>query len=256
MVAIIARLSGRLSEILRAELAAGEKAVTAGIRAVTDGAKADLRGQIAAAFGDRGRSLATTWRSKVYPETGESMSAAGIVWSAAPAIIDAFDRGATIRAARAKFLAIPTGFNRETGRRGAKPRVSPADMVASRQAFLVPFRQGGGARGFLWCLKVSEASSAQRTRSRRRADRMVIAANRWDVATGKGGGRRADGTRRLTGRQIQERLLSQGFVPMFVLLRQVRFAQRIDVRAVARRWAARMPQEIVSRWRAPEGRAA
>ncbi len=61
-----------------------------------------------------------------------------------------------------KFLAIPTGFNRQGGRRGAKPRISPQQMVASGQGFLRPFASGGG---FVWCLPVRQGERTGRRRA-------------------------------------------------------------------------------------------
>jgi hypothetical protein len=94
------------------------------------------------------------------------------VFTKVPAIIDAFERGVTIRPKGGrKFLAIPTGFNRQGGRRGAKPRVTPAQMVASGQGFLRPFKSG---RGFVWCLPVRQG---QRT-GRGRGDPYSVARHR------------------------------------------------------------------------------
>lgn len=47
-------------------------------------------------------------KGKTFPEVGESAEAAAYVWSRAPKIVDAFDRGVVIRSARGLFLAIPT----------------------------------------------------------------------------------------------------------------------------------------------------
>ena len=75
-----------------------ERAVTAAMDDVTAGLKGELREQITGA--GLGTRLANTWRGKRYPESGQSADAVAFVWSKAPAIIDAFERGVTIRSKR------------------------------------------------------------------------------------------------------------------------------------------------------------
>jgi hypothetical protein len=190
-----------------------------------------VRAQTVAAFGARGRGLSGAWRRKVYPENGRvSLNAKGVVWTQAPTIIDAFERGVTIRARNARFLAIPTGFNAPLGRRGRGYRVSPAQMVASRQAFLRPFRSGGG---FVWCLPVRQGERVGRRRAPLIAGGLVAVATR----------------RRKGARGWQAALLRQGFVPMFLLVPQVQLAKRLDVVRAARVAQARVPTRIVAEWR-------
>ncbi len=83
-----------------------ERAVTSGMRDAADGLKQDLREDVVAA--GLGEWLSRTWRGKTFPEVGESAEAAAYVWSRAPKIVDAFDRGVVIRSSRGLFLAIPT----------------------------------------------------------------------------------------------------------------------------------------------------
>lgn len=83
-----------------------ERAVTSGMRDAANGLKQDLREDVVAA--GLGERLSRTWRGKTFPEMGESAEAAAYVWSRAPKIVDAFDRGVVIRSARGLFLAIPT----------------------------------------------------------------------------------------------------------------------------------------------------
>jgi hypothetical protein len=218
-----------LSKILQEEVRAGERAVTRAVRAETERLKTELRQQVTTAFGERSRGIANAWRSRVFPQTGESLGAAGIVWTKVPNIIDAFERGAVIRARSGRFLAIPTGFNRQGGRRGAKPRVTPQQMVASRKAFLRPFRSG---RGFVWCLPVRQGERV----GRRRAP--LIAGGLVTVATG----------RRKAAAAWQQSLLAQGFVPMFLLLPEVRLGKRLDAQRAGNQALARLPAEIVRQW--------
>lgn len=230
---LVASLGVGLAKLLEQELRAGERAVTRAIRAETERLKQEVRQQTVTAFGARSRGLSGAWRARVFPQTGESLGAAGIVWTRAPAIIDAFERGAVIRARGGRFLAIPTGFNAAQGRRGRGERgmrVTPAQMVASGQAFMVPFR---GGRGFVWCLPVRQGERVGRKRA------PLIAGGITAVAT----------ARRKGAAAWQADLLRQGFVPMFVLVSQVRLPKRLDVRAAGNRALARLPQAVVREWR-------
>jgi hypothetical protein len=228
---LAAALGTSLAKLLEQEVRAGERAVTRGVRGETERLKRELREQVVSAFGARGRGIANAWRSRVFPETGESLNAAGLVWSKVPTIIHAFEHGALIRARGGRFLAIPTGFNAPQGRRGRGMRVTPQQMVASRQAFLLPFRS---RRGFVWCLPVRRGERV----GRRRAP--LIAGGLAAVAT----------ARRRGAAAWQAELLRQGFVPMFLLVPQVQLAKRLDVRGATERALARLPAAIVREWEA------
>lgn len=243
---LAAALGTSLAKLLEQEVRAGERAVTRGVRSETDRLKRELREQVVSAFGARGRGIANAWRSRVFPETGESLNAAGLVWSKVPTIIHTFQHGALIRARGGRFLAIPTGFNAVGGRRGRASgagspsrqrdgspglRVTPQQMVASRQAFLRPFKSG---RGFVWCLPVRRGERI----GRRRAP--LIAGGLAAVAT----------ARRRGAAAWQAELLRQGFVPMFLLVPQVQLPKRLDVRGAAERALARLPAAIVREWEA------
>jgi hypothetical protein len=226
-------LAGDLRRILQAEAEAGKRAAMAAIRAETEAAKQELRAQVRSAFGAKSLGIANAWRSRVFPSSGQSLRPAGLVFTKVPTIVDAFDRGATIRPkGGGKFLAIPTGFNAARGRRGRGEkglRVTPAQMVASKQAFLRPFKNG---RGFVWCLPVQQAPAEA---GRRPA---LIAGGLAAVAT----------ARRKGARGWQAALLKQGFVPMFLLLPQVTLSKRLDVAAVQRAASRRLPGRFVEAW--------
>ena len=88
-------VTGDIVTAMRAEILAGEKAVTVAMRAAGSGLKSDWRTQITRAR--LGQRLANTIRSKTYPAAGESLEAAAVVWSNAPQIIGAHDTGPLIR---------------------------------------------------------------------------------------------------------------------------------------------------------------
>nr|WP_217360512.1 MULTISPECIES: DUF6441 family protein [unclassified Aliiroseovarius] len=91
---------------MRAEILAGEKAVTTAMRVAGSGLKSNWRAQITRAR--LGQRLANTIRSKTYPAAGESLEAAALIWSNAPQIIGAHDTGPLIRSKDGFWLAIPT----------------------------------------------------------------------------------------------------------------------------------------------------
>lgn len=99
-------VTGDILTAMRAEILAGEKAVTVAMRAAGSGLKSDWRTQITRAR--LGQRLANTIRSKTYPAAGESLEAAALVWSNAPQIIGAHDTGPLIRSKNGFWLAIPT----------------------------------------------------------------------------------------------------------------------------------------------------
>ena len=70
------------------------------------GAQGGLASQVTGA--GLGQRLANTIRANRYPRSGESINAASLVFSRAPKIVDAFDRGALIRSKHGFYLAIPT----------------------------------------------------------------------------------------------------------------------------------------------------
>lgn len=99
-------VTGDIVKAMRAEILAGEKAVTTAMRVAGDGLKSDWRAQITRAR--LGQRLANTIRSKIFPAAGESLEAAALIWSNAPQIIGAHDTGPLIRSKDGFWLAIPT----------------------------------------------------------------------------------------------------------------------------------------------------
>jgi hypothetical protein len=92
--------------MMAAEIAAGERAVTAAMREAGTGLKTAWRGQITGA--GLGARLARTIRSEQFPKGRTSLNAAALVWSKAPVIVGAHDTGPLIRSKNGFWLAIPT----------------------------------------------------------------------------------------------------------------------------------------------------
>lgn len=199
------------------------RSVTTGMREITTGLKQDLREDVREA--GLGPRLANTWRGDTYPKAGASIEAAAYVYSNAPKLIDAFDRGVTIRAKGGKYLAIPApdAGVRQVSKRRAKGStdntLSPAAWERETGAKLrfVPTKTGGVlvADGFY----------------RRQAARFQ--------------GRKSF-------RPIRESGPDRGrsFVVIFVLVRQAKLRKRLDIDATAKRWADRVPSTIAANWQA------
>jgi len=92
--------------LMAAEVAAGERAVTATMRQAGTGLKSAWRTQITGA--GRGTRLANPILSQNFPRSGESLDATALVWSKAPVIVGAHDSGRLIRSKNGFWLAIPT----------------------------------------------------------------------------------------------------------------------------------------------------
>ena len=94
-----------LVALMRAEVAAGQKAVSTTMNEAGASLKAAWRAQITGA--GLGQRLANTIRQQVYPKGRNSLDAAALVWSNAPVIIGAHDTGPLIRSGNGFWLAIP-----------------------------------------------------------------------------------------------------------------------------------------------------
>lgn len=202
---------------------------TRSMQDAVDGLTAELRGQaIEAGMGQR---LANTWRGDVYPKIygRVSMNPAGVVRSAAPLIIDAFARGATIRPVNgAKYLWIPTR---------AVPRRRRAGSYKSNMSA----RSGGGG-----AMSPEECELHFNTEFTVRPGARGSLLAFMDLTTGlsrRGGGLRRD-TR---GRQAQGRKAKP--VLMFVLRKTVKLKRLFDIEGAASRWAAKVPTLFEARWR-------
>ena len=116
-----------IATMMQAEIAAGERAVSAAIRQSALSLKTDWRGQITGA--GLGARLARTIRSEEYPKGRPSLNAAALVWSNAPVIVGAHDVGPLIRSKSGLWLAIPTAAAGKSTRGG---RITPAEWERRR----------------------------------------------------------------------------------------------------------------------------
>lgn len=118
---LLADIQGDIRAMMKEELQAAERAVTAGVSEAASGLQTAWRGQITGAA--LGQGLANSIRKKLYPTSGASIRAAAVIYSNASKVVDAFDRGALIRAKNGFWLAIPTAA---AGRKGVgNKRITP-----------------------------------------------------------------------------------------------------------------------------------
>ena len=136
---LLAIIEGDIRAMMKAEMEAAERAVTAGISEAATGLQTAWRGQITSA--SLGKSLANSIRKKLYPTTGASIRAAAVVYSNASKVVDAFDRGVIIRSKNGFWLAIPTAA---AGKKGVgNQRITPGgweQRTGQRLRFV--FRRG------------------------------------------------------------------------------------------------------------------
>lgn len=190
-------IQGRLRETIAANEAAAARGYTSGIRIATEELKLALRQDVVQA--GLGPRLSNTWRSRVYPQAGNSLGAAGFVWTKAPHIMQAHE-GATIRSADGFYLAIPTDAvpKRVLGQRVTPGAIERAWGIKLR---LIP---GGGRSGRSGRPSLLVADVRQR-RDRR-------------------GGFAAPNA-------IAKRPQKLVTVPLFILLPQVRLRRRLSIDA-------------------------
>jgi hypothetical protein len=208
---LLAALSGELDKIMADELKGAERAVTTGVRQATEGLKTDLRTQITAA--GMGQRLANTWRGEVYPKGQLSISAAGLVFSRAPNIVSAHDRGVTIRSKDGFWLAIPLPAAGR-GRRGKQ--LTPGEWERMRgQRLRFVYRRGKPS------LLVAEQQHARQGK--------------------RGGFGRASDSALRSGRGLAS-------VPMFLLVPQVTLNKKLDVAQAGQHWVNRLPSLVTQVW--------
>lgn len=208
---ITTRVQSDVDAYLADEMRRGERATKRAISAATTDLKVAWRNQVTSA--GLGRRLASSIRSEAYPKGADSLNAAGLVWTKAPKLIDAFNRGVVIRSKNGFWLAIPT---KAAGRADGGKKITPGlwERRTGRRLRFV-YRRGRNA------LLVADDARI----------------NSRGIAGAKRGRRRRDGI--LTGAQT---------VIIFVLVRQAKLRKRLDLDRDADRIAASIPARIIAEW--------
>lgn len=206
-------IANSVAQAMEEEYRAGQKAVTESMNVAGTGLKDDWRRQVASA--GLGQRLGRTIRSRTFPQGTASMNAAAWVWSNAPKILDAFERGALIRAQNVTYLAIPTP---EAGTKGTnRQRITPTGWE-NRTGIKLRLVLRPGKPGLLVAdgVRINKRGRAVLSRAKTRRDGI-----RTGVAT----------------------------VPIFIMIRQVQLRKRLDLASAADRWASRVPAMITENWR-------
>jgi len=190
-----------------AEVKAGERAVKTAMQSAGAELKQAWRMQITTA--GLGRRLPRTIRNKTFPERSDSIDAAALVWSKAPEIINAHDRGILIRSKNGFYLAIPTPAAGK-GRGGS--RLTPGEWEQRR----------GMKLRFIYRRKGPSLLVAEKARINTRGTAVA--------------------SRSKTGR-------GQVSAPIFILVPQVKLRKRLDLARDADRVARSVPGLIVEKWR-------
>jgi hypothetical protein len=207
------RIQSDVDEYLAGEIRRGERAVKVAMSAAAADLKAGWRQQVTT--GSLGRRLASSIRSEAYPKGADSLNAAGLVWTKAPKLIDAFNRGVVIRSANGFWLAIPTkAAGPATGRFGRPITPAVWEQRTGRRLRFV-YRRGRNA------LLVADDARI----------------NSRGFAAAKGGRRRRDGI--LSGAQT---------VVIFTLVRQAKLKKRLDLERDVARVGSAIPARIVAEW--------
>jgi len=195
-----------LVALLEQEIKAGEHAVTAAMKSAGAELKKDWREQITRA--GLGHRLPRTVRNKTYPTRGDSINAAAFIWSNAPEILNAHDRGALIRSKSGFWLAIPTEAAGK-GRGGA--RLTPGEWE----------RRRGMRLRFIYRRNGPSLLVAEKARINTRG--LAVASR---AKTGRG----------------------QVSAPIFLLVPQVKLRKRLDLARDAEKVAGVVPGLIVEKW--------
>lgn len=204
--------------LMEEHIDAAERGVTRGIKLAGAGLKKDWRGQLVAS--GLGQRLANTVRENTYPVRLNSITAASLVFSRAPVVVDAHDRGALIRSSRGLWLAIPIG---------AAAKMRGAATV------------GGRPNG-----RITPAGWEQKTG---RNLRFVYRANKPALLVD-------DGTVR--GRRYEDPVNFKGSkrggrknvtIPIFILVPQAKLKRKLDLDGASNAWGDRLPGLILENWR-------
>ncbi len=225
MGAITQISGGKFADWMDGNRDALARAVTFAVDAAAKGAQGDFRQ-------DLGRTnykqmLGNLIGEGVFPRGGKaSVAAAAMVSSRgelADKVLGNLVDGRAIMAKRGKFMAIPTGYNRPSGRRGGAYLISPAQMIASGHAFVT--RSKHSSKGaYVWYLKVEGVTPYQGKRG----------------ITALAGGMLKVGSSAKRARH----LIKRGAVPMFVLIPMVLMPKIFNADGTMEKWVNAVPELI------------
>ena len=206
---VTVNVDGDLRAIYGTSLAEGKRAVQKGVSIAGGGLQSDWRGQIAGA--GLGSRLQRTIRKRDYPEGRNSLRAATLVWSNAGKIVDAFERGVTIRSNDGFYLAIPLPA---AGKQVGGKRITPG----------------------LW-----ERKTGRRLQFVYRKGKPPLLVDTGTVA-------RAAPRVAFGEKQRERRGFKNRSIPIFVLKPTVKLPKKLSLMATATAAQNRLPELIVANW--------
>ncbi len=213
-----AAIRGDLKRHMADEVRAIRRALREALKEAGTGLRDDLCEHVAAA--DLGR-LSKAWAHRQFARRGrrrvsDVMSVVYVKGRSANRAVEAFEYGSVVRPVNARYLAIPTHFNRKSGRRGAKVLFRPDQIL---NGFIRRSRKGT-------LILFAKTQRAQRKIRGRVRDQAYVN----DRLLGSGRVRRT------------QAILEYGAVPMFILVPEVRIGKRLDIRRIAAGWMDRLPE--------------
>lgn len=211
-----AAIQGNLKKLMAQEAKAAKRAVTLGVKEATTGLKHTMRQQVTAA--GMGQRMANTWRGDVYPKGGQSIRAAGLVYTRASKVMSGFEDAVQIKSKNGWWLAIPTPNTPKKGVGGK--RISPSNFPEHRYGKLrFVYRRNGPS---LLVADNLQASYSRKTGQLR-------------------GFRAASQKNRATGRKLTT-------VVMFWLVPRVQMPKLIKFAQASAHWHNRLPSLILKNW--------
>lgn len=197
---------------LMAEIEQGERAVTRAMDGFAAAVKDNWREQIRSA--GLGNRLPNTISAQRYPQSGQSLNAAALIWSKAPEIVGSHERGEIIRNQDGLWLTIPT----EAAGKGA----------GGRRLTVKEWEQRRGIKLRLVYLEGKKAG-------------LLVADG---IRLNKAGQARKPGGRRP---KKEKPTVLLGAV-IFILVRQVSIRKKLDLMLEAEMIAAQLPGTIAAAW--------
>lgn len=158
--------------------------------------------------------LKTTWRKKRYPERGDSLDPASWLYSKMPAVVEAFERGATVSSPSGLWLTIPNPDVWPVRSKRRKGRTSMLDIAEARFGPLrFIYRPGHKVH-----LLVADVRASQK----------------------KGGFRKASARALKTGRDLAT-------VVVFFVVKEARLARRLKGATIRERASRDFPADVARR---------
>ena len=186
-----------------------ERAVKTAVAGATAQVKTAWRADVASKLG---RRLSGAVRAEVYPKGDSSLNAAGLVWTKAPKIIGAHERGALIRSENGFWLAIPL------------PAAGPRRVGSKAITPALWEQKNGRVLQFIY----KNGRSAQLVDTGKKAAGNVMVRKRV-----RGGFELSE------PRQFKKR-----YVPIFALVPQVKLPKRLNLKAEAMKAGQSLPGRV------------